>query len=68
MEQFKILWNNTGLYQMIWGQGLMLLVGILLIYLAIVKKFEPLLLLPIGFGAILSNIPGANLEIGRAHV
>ena len=63
MEQFNILWNNTGLYQMVWGQGLMLLVGILLIYLAIVKKFEPLLLLPIGFGAILSNIPGANLAI-----
>ena len=63
MEQFNILWNNTGLYQMVWGQGLMLLVGILLIYLAIVKKFEPLLLLPIGFGALLSNIPGANLAV-----
>lgn len=63
MEQLNLLWINTGLYQMIWGQGLMLLVGILLIYLAIVKKFEPLLLLPIGFGAILSNIPGANLAV-----
>ena len=61
MDQFSLLWTNTGLYQMSWGQGLMLLVGILLIYLAIVKKFEPLLLLPIGFGALLSNIPGANL-------
>ena len=63
MEQLNLLWINTGLYQMAWGQGLMLLVGILLIYLAIVKKFEPLLLLPIGFGAILSNIPGANLAV-----
>jgi sodium ion-translocating decarboxylase beta subunit len=63
MEQLKLLWVNTGLYQMHWGQGFMLLVGILLIYLAIVKKFEPLLLLPIGFGALLSNIPGANLAI-----
>ena len=63
MEQLQLLWVNTGLYQMDWGQGLMLLVGILLIYLAIVKKFEPLLLLPIGFGALLSNIPGANLAI-----
>ena len=63
MEQLKLLWVNTGLYQMDWGQSLMLLVGILLIYLAIVKKFEPLLLLPIGFGALLSNIPGANLAI-----
>ena len=63
MEYLKLLWVNTGLYQMEWGQGLMLLVGILLIYLAIVKKFEPLLLLPIGFGALLSNIPGANLAV-----
>ena len=63
MEQLNLLWINTGLYQMAWGQGLMLLVGILLIYLAIVEKFEPLLLLPIGFGAILSNIPGANLAV-----
>ena len=63
MEQLKLLWINTGLYQMDWSQGLMLLVGMLLIYLAIVKKFEPLLLLPIGFGALLSNIPGANLAI-----
>ena len=63
MDQFSLLWTNTGLYQMSWGQGLMLLVGILLIYLAIVKKFEPLLLLPIGFGALLSNIPGANLAL-----
>ena len=63
MANLKILWLNTGLYQMDWGQGLMLLVGIVLIYLAIVKKFEPLLLLPIGFGALLSNIPGANLAV-----
>ena len=63
MEYLKLLWVNTGLYQMEWGQGLMLLVVILLIYLAIVKKFEPLLLLPIGFGALLSNIPGANLAV-----
>jgi|TARA_B100001142_G_scaffold12340_1_gene11710 oxaloacetate decarboxylase beta subunit len=63
MDQLSLLWVNTGLYQMTWGQGLMLLVGILLIYLAIVKKFEPLLLLPIGFGALLSNIPGANLAV-----
>ena len=63
MANLKILWLNTGLYQMDWSQGLMLFVGIVLIYLAIVKKFEPLLLLPIGFGALLSNIPGANLAV-----
>jgi len=46
---------------MAWGQLLMMLVGCLLIYLAVAKKFEPLLLLPIGFGAILSNIPEAGI-------
>lgn len=64
MEQLNSLWFNTGLYQMAWGQGLMLLIGMLLLYLAIVKKFEPLLLLPIGFGAILANIPGAGIAEG----
>ncbi|SMN17026.1 Oxaloacetate decarboxylase beta chain [uncultured Candidatus Thioglobus sp.] len=64
MEQLNSLWLNTGLYQMEWGQGLMLLVGMLLLYLAIIKKFEPLLLLPIGFGAILANIPGAGIAEG----
>jgi len=64
MEQLNSLWLNTGLYQMVWGQGLMLLIGILLLYLAIVKNFEPLLLLPIGFGAILANIPGAGIAEG----
>lgn len=65
MEQLNLLWMSSGLFQMSWGQGLMMLVGILLIYLAIVKKFEPLLLLPIGFGALLSNIPGAGLAEGN---
>ncbi|CAC9529014.1 Oxaloacetate decarboxylase beta chain [Bathymodiolus heckerae thiotrophic gill symbiont] len=64
MEQLNSLWLNTGLYQMEWGQGLMLLIGMLLLYLAIIKKFEPLLLLPIGFGAILANIPGAGIAEG----
>ena len=43
------------------GQFVMILVGLGLIYLAIAKKFEPLLLLPIGFGAILTNIPVAGI-------
>ena len=65
MEQLHTLWINTGLHQMAWGQGLMLLVGMLLLYLAIIKNFEPLLLLPIGFGAILANIPGAGIAEGN---
>lgn len=54
-----------------WQQGLMILVGAILIYLAIVKDFEPSLLLPIGFGAILVNLPfsGAlNQVVGTSHV
>ena len=44
-----------------WQQGVMLLLSFVLMYLAIVKKFEPLLLLPIAFGMALTNIPGAEL-------
>ena len=63
MENLYTLWENSGLYQLDFGSGAMIVVGLLLLYLAIVKKFEPLLLLPIGFGAILSNIPGAGLAL-----
>lgn len=55
------LWHSMGIANMEWGQLLMMLVGCLLIYLAIAKKFEPLLLVPIGFGAILANIPVAGI-------
>ena len=60
MDKFIGVWQDTGIYQMLPGQGLMILVGLLLLYLAIRKGFEPLLLLPIGFGTILVNIPGAG--------
>jgi len=50
-----------GIANMGWGQALMMAVGGGLIYLAIAKKFEPLLLVPIGFGALLSNIPIAGI-------
>ncbi len=58
---FMALWQSMGIANMSWGQGLMLCVGGLLIYLAIRKEFEPLLLLPIGFGCVLANIPVAGL-------
>jgi oxaloacetate decarboxylase beta subunit len=44
-----------------WQQIVMLLIGCILLYLAIVKKYEPLLLVPIAFGMILANLPGAGL-------
>jgi len=55
------LWNATGLANFTFGQAIMMVVGLVLIYLAIAKKFEPLLLLPIGFGGILANIPLADI-------
>ena len=57
-DTFKNFLQTTGFFQMTWGTMLMLGVACLLLYLAIVKKFEPLLLLPIAFGMLLSNIPG----------
>jgi oxaloacetate decarboxylase beta subunit len=54
-------WISTGLVNFELGQIVMILIGLLLIYLAIVKKFEPLLLLTIGFGGILANIPVAGI-------
>jgi carboxybiotin decarboxylase len=48
------------LQQFTWQQAVMLLVGALLIYVALKKDYEPLLLVPIGFGSILANIPGTN--------
>ncbi len=61
MENLISLWESTGLYNFTSSQVIMMLVGFLLLYLAIKKGFEPLLLLPIGFGAILSNIPIAGI-------
>ncbi len=61
MENLIALWESTGLYNFNGSQAFMMLVGFLLLYLAIKKGFEPLLLLPIGFGAILSNIPVAGI-------
>jgi oxaloacetate decarboxylase beta subunit len=61
MEQLNTLWLSTGLYQLSVGQFVMILVGLVLLFLAIRKNFEPLLLIPIGFGGILANIPVAGL-------
>ena len=63
MQQLIQLWQDSGLYQMQPGQLIMILIGLGLLYLAISKNFEPLLLVPIGFGGILANIPGADLAL-----
>jgi carboxybiotin decarboxylase len=61
MTGFEALWQSMGIANITWGESLMMTVGGVLLYLAISKRFEPLLLLPIGFGAILSNIPVAGI-------
>jgi sodium ion-translocating decarboxylase beta subunit len=61
MELILEIWRGSGLYQMTGGQAAMLVICLGLLYLGIVKKFEPLLLVTIGFGGLLSNIPGAGI-------
>jgi oxaloacetate decarboxylase beta subunit len=61
MDKLITLWGSSGLAQMTSGQALMIFIGLGLLFLAIRKGFEPLLLVPIGFGGILANIPGAGL-------
>lgn len=61
MDSLQALWAATGVANIELGQILMTGVGGLLIYLAIRRGFEPLLLIPIGFGAILANIPVADM-------
>ena len=63
METIINFWNQTG-FSLIagnWKMLLMIVIALVLMYLAIVKKFEPLLLLPIAFGMMLTNLPGANM-------
>ncbi|HBX37655.1 MAG TPA: sodium ion-translocating decarboxylase subunit beta [Pseudohongiella sp.] len=64
MSQLIELWHSTGIYQIELKQFIMILVSLVLLYLAIAKKFEPLLLLPIGFGGMLANIPGVEIAVG----
>ncbi len=59
-ESLGNLWQQTGVFQGTdWRNYVMILISFILFYLAIVKKFEPLLLLPIAFGMFIVNIPGA---------
>ena len=57
LEVLKNLWETSGIATMTWQQGVMILVSFILFYLAIKKQYEPLLLLPIAFGMLLTNLP-----------
>ena len=60
MQMFLDLFSNV--LNFTWQQGLMILIGAVLIFLAIKKEMEPSLLLPMGFGAILLNLPFVQTE------
>ncbi|WP_321532066.1 sodium ion-translocating decarboxylase subunit beta [uncultured Desulfuromonas sp.] len=57
MEMFSQFINGTGFVSLSWGNLIMLIIGIIFISLAIIKDYEPLLLVPIGFGVLVGNIP-----------
>jgi oxaloacetate decarboxylase beta subunit len=61
METFLELWEKSGFYHLQWQNWIMFAIAGILIFLAIVKKYEPLLLIPIGFGAIMANLPLAQM-------
>lgn len=61
MDKLLALWHSTGIYQLELGQAAMIAICLSLIYLAIRKGFEPLLLIPIGFGGLLANLPAAGM-------
>lgn len=67
VSEFLQVLNTTGFVNFTWGNILMICFGIVFISLAIIKEFEPLLLVPIGFGIIVGNIPGM-LEQGLGVV
>ena len=65
MSTLLDLVQSSGLYQLTLGGAAMIAVGLVLLYLAVARRFEPLLLVPIGFGCILSNVPGVELASGE---
>ncbi|MFT6791818.1 MAG: sodium ion-translocating decarboxylase beta subunit [Cellvibrionaceae bacterium] len=67
MEKLNALLLDSGIANLTSGQAIMILVGLLLLYLAIAKKFEPLLLVTIGMGTILVNIPGAGMDAAPVY-
>lgn len=64
MVAIASVWHDSGMVAFSLGHGLMIFVGILLLYMAFVKEYEPLLLGPIAFGCILANLPKNGFEEG----
>src|SRR5665811_197508 len=66
VETLQKIWADSGFVSLSYRELIMIAVACVLIYLAIVKKFEPLLLLPIAFGVLLANLPLTGLMDGPA--
>ena len=64
IDLLQNLYEDTGLSHISWQMSVMWLVVFVLLYLAICKKFEPLLLVPIAFGALIANLPTAGIMEG----
>src|SRR5690606_10879762 len=67
MDKLLSLWTGSGLFNIEPGQVVMIAICLVLLFLAIRKGFEPLLLVPIGFGGLLANIPEAGLALSAAQ-
>lgn len=67
LDAVKTILQDSGFAVFSWQHGVMIVLAFVLVYLAIVKKFEPLLLLPIAFGILLANLPLAGLMAGPAE-
>ena len=73
IEVFQTIILKTGFMHLTWGHIVMWTIGLLFMYLGVAKKYEPLLLLPIGFGIFLVNFPltplmGSNPDLGHEHL
>ena len=62
MREMVSVWTDSGFSNLTWENCVMILVGVVLLYLAIAKEYEPLLLLPIAFGCIMANFPNTGFE------
>ena len=62
MRALASVWTDSGFASLTWENIVMILVGLVLLYLAIAKEYEPLLLLPIAFGDIMANFPNTGFE------
>ncbi|MCL2800905.1 MAG: sodium ion-translocating decarboxylase subunit beta [Treponema sp.] len=67
MEILRIIVETFGIQHMTVGQGIMIMVSLFFMYLAIVRKYEPLLLLPLAFGILIANLPNVGLNAYHSY-